>query len=294
VFAYNEQAVIADSLRRLLACGDEAELSIHVLINGCTDDTEAVVQELAASESRLHPVPIRRGDKANAWNHYVHLVAPDDAVLHVFTDGDMEVSKGSVKGFVRRFAEQPVANACAGMPLSGRNALKLCHRIKTLGEMYGNLYALRAEFVARIRAEGVRLPFGIFGEDGLVAALAKCDLDPRQKMDLARITWSEASTYRFEALSPWKPECWRIYRNRRRRYALRWQQSRLLWSLLSAEGVSAMPAHVVDLYRRQRHLLRPRLAGLDTVFDWEARRRILRDIEADDRVKEEERAHLYS
>jgi hypothetical protein len=51
---------------------------------------------------------------------------------------------------------------------------------------------------------------------------------------------------------------------------------------------------VVDLYRRQQHLLKPRISGIDTAFDWVARRRIRHDIQADERVKDEERAHLYS
>jgi glycosyltransferase involved in cell wall biosynthesis len=294
MFAYNEEALIERALDAILACRDEAELRVHVLINGCTDNTEAVVRRRAAADPAILPVVIARGDKANAWSHYIHEVAPEEAAIHVFTDGDMEVSKGSIAAFLARFAAFPEANACAGMPLSGRSSAELRDLIQNWGEMYGNLYALSGSFVRRIRAIGLRLPFGLFGEDGCLALLAQCDLDPQGGFDRRRITWSEQATYRFEELSPFRLEHWRIYRNRRRRYAVRWQQSRMLWELLKAEGIGAMPAHVVDLYRRQRHLLLPRRAGLDTLFDWEARRRIARDIAAGDAAKAEERAHLYS
>lgn len=294
MFAYNEEALIGRALDAILACRDEADLVVHVLINGCTDRTEEIVRARAAADPAIRPVVIVRGDKANAWSHYVHAVAPEAAAIHVFTDGDMEVSKGSIAAFLARFAELPEANGCAGMPLSGRQKAYLHDHIRNHGEMYGNLYALRGSFVMRVRAMGVRLPFGLFGEDGFVAALVKCDLDPRRPWDRRYLTWSEGATYRFDELSPFLLGHWRIYRNRRRRYAVRWQQARMIWALLSKEGIEAMPAHVIDLYRRQRHLLLPRRQGLDTIFDWEARRRIARDIAAGDAAKAEERAHLYS
>jgi hypothetical protein len=65
--------------------------------------------------------------------------------------------------------------------------------------------------------------------------------------------------------------------------------------LRSVEGwAKAMPAHIVDLYRQRGGRLRLGWNGLDTVFDWLALRRIRRDIAADESVKLEERAHLYS
>jgi glycosyltransferase involved in cell wall biosynthesis len=294
VFAYNEEGLIDQALDHLLACRDEAELVVHVLINGCTDRTEAIVRARAAAEPMLQPVVIRRGDKANAWNVYVHEVAPLDAAIHVLTDGDMAVLKGSISAFLRRFAEVPSADACAGWPESGRSRAALRRRIAQHGEMYGNLYALRGSWVAEVRRRSIRLPFGLFGEDGFVAALVKTHLDPRSDFDRARLTWAEDARFRFEELSPFNPHHWRIYRNRKMRYAVRWQQARMLWTLLHERGIEAMPGHVVDLYRQQQHLLTPRISGLDTVFDWVARRRIRRDIAASEQAKAEERAHLYS
>jgi glycosyltransferase involved in cell wall biosynthesis len=224
MFAYNEEALITRALDAILACRDEADLVVNVLINGCTDRTEEIVRARAAADPTIRPIVIVRGDKANAWSHYVHEVAPKEAAIHVFTDGDMEISKGSIAAFLARFAEKPEANGCAGMPDSGRQKAYLHDCIRNHGEMYGNLYALRGSFVMRVRAMGVRLPFGLFDE-----------------------------------LSPLRLEHWRIYRN-----------------------------------RRQHHPLLPRRQRLEMLFDWEARRRIARDITAGDAAKAEERAHLYS
>lgn len=294
VFAYNEEHVIGAVLDRLASMHEEAALEIQVLVNGCTDRTEAIVRGRAAAEPRIRPVLIPRGDKANAWNVYVHETAPLDAAIHVFTDGDVFICPGSITALLRRLDEVPGADACAGMPRVGRSAAALRQRIVERGEMYGNLYALRGSWVADVRRRGIRLPFGLFGEDGFVAALVKSGLNPAGGFDRSRLTWAEDATYEFESLSPLRPSHWRIYRNRKMRFAVRWQQAKLLWELLCERGIEAMPAHVIDLYRVKGHRIAPRRQGVDTVFDWIARRRIRRDIAADDRVKEEERAHLYS
>lgn len=294
VFAYNEEDGITAALDRLDACGAEAELRVHVLINGCTDGTERVVRAYRGRRITVVPVVIAKGDKANAWNHYVHEVAPEDAAIHVFTDGDMLVSPGSIAAFLRAFAAEPHANGCAGLPVTGRSRAAFRAKLAARRELAGNLYALRGSCLMAFRRRGVRLPFGIFGEDGLVTALVKHDLDMRGREDDLRVTVAEGAGFGFPPLSPWRPRDWRIYRNRKMRYAVRRQQARMLYALLRERGTEAMPAHVVDLYRQRGPALRLAWNGLDTPFDWVAVRRIRRDIAADESVKLEERAHLYS
>lgn len=159
---------------------------------------------------------------------YVHETAPQTAVAHVFTDGDVRIRPGAIAALVRRLAEVSKAQGCAGLPGSGRNAAALTRRIVEGGEMYGNLYALRGSFVAEIRRRGVRRPFGLFGEDGLVTASVWCDLDPTRPFDPSRVTWAADAVYEFDSLSPWQLRDWRIYRNRRRQYALRLRQGEML------------------------------------------------------------------
>jgi glycosyltransferase involved in cell wall biosynthesis len=294
MFAYNEELQVSRALDALDACGDEARLRVHVLINGCTDRTEAVVRAWQPKRIELVPVVLPRGDKANAWNHYVHEVAPADAAIHVFTDGDMLVSKGSIAAFVAAFAAEPHANGCAGLPVSGRSRDGFRAKLKNGREMAGNLYALRGRCVEAFRSQGVRLPFGMFGEDGLVTALVKYDLDMRGARDDARVTAAEDAGFGYVPLSLWRPGDWRTYRNRKMRYAVRRQQALMLYDLLRAGGPGAMPPHVVDLYRERGAGMKLAWRGLDTWFDWVAIRRIRQDMAADDSVKQEARAHLYS
>ncbi len=295
VFAYNEEREIASALDAIGACAGEAALTVHVLINGCTDGTEAVVRAYAPRGFTLVPVVIQRGDKANAWNTYVHDIAPE-AAFHVFTDGDMRMLPGSIAGFAEAFAAHPEALGCAGLPTSGRSRDSFREQLRGRRELAGNLYALRDSMLRRFRTQQLRLPFGIFGEDGLVTALVKYDLDPTTPLVEERVTATERGGFAYRPLSPWSLADLRIYRNRKRRYAVRRQQANMLYPLLRERGIGAMPEHVVDLYRARADALAFGWNGLDTWFDHEARARIRRDIAAADAeaAKREERAHLYS
>lgn len=294
VFAYNEERVIADALRRIESWGSDADLRVHVLINGCRDRTEAIVRAYQPTRMTLVPVVISRGDKANAWNVYTHEVAPPEAALHVLTDGDMQVGSGAVGAFLRQFDMEPHANGCAGLPSTGRSLASFRRKLVQYRELAGNLYAVRGTCLMEFRRRGVRLPVGMFGEDGLVTALIKYDLDMRGQQDDLRVTAAEGAEFAFTPLSPWHPRDWRTYRNRKMRYAVRRLQGRMLYGLLKECGTAAMPAHVVDLYRQCGHRLGLSWNGLNTYFDWVALRRIRRDIASQERARAEERAHLYS
>lgn len=294
VFAYNEESEIEAALRSLDACGVEADLRVHVLINGCTDGTERVVRAFVPKRMTVVPVVTSIGDKANAWNHYTHELAPLDAAIHVFTDGDMLVGAGSISAFLQRFAEETHANGCAGLPLTGRSRKAFRAKLLQQREMAGNLYAVRSSCLAEFRARGIRLPFGIFGEDGLVTTLIKYDLDLRGRRDDQRITAAEGAGFGYPRLSPWRIRDWRTYHRRRMRYAMRRMQAKMLYGLLRERGTEAMPSHVVDLYRHRGATLELTWNGVDTIFEWIAIRRIRRDMASGETVKLENRAHLYS
>lgn len=282
IFAHNEELSIKASLDAVRSAVEFAgvESRIFVLINGCKDDTENVVRLYAQHASNVQPVVIAAGDKSNAWNVYTHDVAPPDATMHVFTDGDVRVNQAAIVGLMERLAAEREANACAGLPSGGRSEVAFRARLLQNHELAGNLYAVRGACLMQFREQGVRLPFGMIGEDGLVTTLIKCDLDMQKDLNHARIAASEIALFHYDQLSPWKRRDWRIYRNRRVRYAVRRHQNWMLFPLLYEKGTTAMPAHVVELYR-DRHAHMPRgWNGIDTVFDWIARRRILRDLKA--------------
>jgi cellulose synthase/poly-beta-1,6-N-acetylglucosamine synthase-like glycosyltransferase len=63
VLAHNEEASIAATLESLPAAADGHWLDVFVLVNGCTDRTEAIVDAHARRDPAIHPVTIALGDK---------------------------------------------------------------------------------------------------------------------------------------------------------------------------------------------------------------------------------------
>lgn len=293
VFAYNEAAVIEACLDSIETdCRAEAT-TIYVLMNGCTDGTDTVVRSYAVKHPNVTPVAVRLGDKANAWNHYVHDVAPD-ADFHCFVDGDVTITAGSLAGMANCFADHPEADAAAALPAGGRSRDVFRDKLVRKRELAGNFYGLRGTVIDRFRNRGVRLPTGLFGEDGLVTTLVKWDLDPLGACREERVIACVEAGFGFESLSPFVISHWRIYRNRKMRYAVRRQQAGMLYPLLFQRGIAAMPNHVVDLYRAGKSELRLEWNGWNTVFDYLAIRRIRKKLDSDNDSAMADEARFYS
>jgi glycosyltransferase involved in cell wall biosynthesis len=292
VLAYNEERLIEACLDSIRAAAEGFDLSIHVLINGCRDRTEEIVRGYAQRHPNVHPVLIKLGDKSNAWNHYTFLVAPE-ADYHCFVDGDVKVAGGSFAALAACFAAHEEANAAGAVPVSGRSMDYIREKMIRGRELAGNFYCVRHRLLLLFRERNLRLPIGMFGEDGTLATLIKWDLEPIGPQHDERLITCTGAGFYYDSLSPWRLRDWRTYRNRKMRYAVRKQQIDMLWNVLWAQGAAAMPRHVVELYRAQAKDMRLRWNGIDTIFDYIAIRRIrakLRDANA----MQADEAHLYS
>ena len=237
---------------------------------------------------------IRLGDTPNAWNASTHDVAPAEANFHLYTDGDGEMRPNSIAGFADRSAE-PEAWGCAALPVTGRSRDTFRAMLKANRWMAGNRHAPRRAALLAFRETGLRLPCAIFGEDGLVSTLVKGGLARLGPRVDTRLTVTEQGGFACRSSDPSSLRDPRIYRNCKRRYALRQLQAEMLHPLLLEKGVGAMPEHVVDLYRARFGATRLGWRGLATVLAWEARQRVLWDLaKADKPVKAEDRVHLQS
>jgi glycosyltransferase involved in cell wall biosynthesis len=274
VFAYNEEELIEGCLASILAAADES-VRVFVLINGCTDSTEQVVRRYAEGRQQIVPVALPVADKANAWNEFIHRIAPESDICFL-VDGDMQIVPGSFAAVARCFAEHPAAMAVAGVPSTGRTVLAFREMIVRDRVLAGNFYALRGSTVRKFRELGVRLPFGMVGEDGLVATLVKWNLDPKSQPDPQRIEPCLDAQWRFDSFTPLRPKHWRLYKNRMMRYATRRLQAQMLYHRLWERGISGMPADVMALYREDFARCRISRVGLEMVFDLWAYQRIRR------------------
>jgi glycosyltransferase involved in cell wall biosynthesis len=275
VLAHNEERHIGACLDSIFAADPEMAFDVFVMANGCTDRTEAIVAEYAARRAGVHLVSIAMGDKCNAWNVFIHETVPEAAPgseAYFFMDGDARATRGSFSAMLRALREQPQAHAASAVPGSGRNRERDARDILQQHGLVANLYALRGAFVERLRASGVRIPLKLEGDDGLVGALVKWDLDPQKvAFDDARIAPCADAQFEFESMSLARPADWRMYWKRAVRYGRRRYEFQLLGKRLKAEGIGGLPRDITELYA-DAGSLRLRWDGVYTITNWFALR----------------------
>lgn len=255
VFAHNEANGIAATLRSIDVAAQGTEARVFVLVNGCRDHTATIARALALASVQLQVVEIPLADKSNAWNLYLHTIAAtpqtDSARLHAFIDGDVLIEPDSLHALAAAFEEVPTANAAGALPSSGRDRDAWCRRMVANGTLAGGLYALRGDFVERIRKRNIRIPLGFIGDDWLVSLWAKSDLNPLvAATPLApRVVFANQAGFSFRSLSPWRPGDYRIYGRRLWRYALRGVQFEMVLGWLWHQLPESLPHDVEQLYQ---------------------------------------------
>ncbi len=255
VFAHNEASHIGACLAALQASGLGPDDRIHVLINGSNDDTGAVVARLAAEDARIRPVFIALGDKANAWSYYVNRLAAPDARLHVFVDGDVRVSAGSIQAIEATLDQHAEALAASTLPRGGRSARRWSERILREHGMPGNFYALTGDTLARIRALDVSMPVGLIGDDPLLRWLLLNDFTPNGPVERSRIRPVPGAHFDYESIPMANLRGLRTLFARQMRYQLRDLQMNLLTRHLKSFGLAAMPRRVESLYGQATPML---------------------------------------
>jgi cellulose synthase/poly-beta-1,6-N-acetylglucosamine synthase-like glycosyltransferase len=239
---------------------------VFVLANGCRDGTAAIARACSAGHPNIEVRELELGDKANAWNVFTHEIAPQADIVF-FHDGDCFLEPGALEALERDLIASPKANVAAAVPSIGRDKTALTERLEREHLLVGNLYAVRGSMLQAFREAGVKLPIGQFGEDGLVAALIKRNLDFLQPELNERVVVSRDAKFGFDSLSMTNPEHWKIYHRRMRRYANRFIQISLLYPRLRARGTSAMPASVDQLIAEEFPKFKLRWNGIAGIYE---------------------------
>jgi glycosyltransferase involved in cell wall biosynthesis len=279
VLAHNEERHIEACLDSLLRGEAGQPLEIYVMANGCTDRTEELVLRYAQTRPEVRLVSIALGDKCNAWNVFIHETIARHCPgrsIYFFADGDARSVAGSLRSMNAALQADPYANAASAPPACGRN---MAHDRKELIEQHGlvaNLYALRGSFVERLIALHVRLPLNLEGDDGLLGALVKWDLDPKNNgFDNARIVPCPDAGFEFDSVSPFSPSGARGYWKRAVRYGRRRYEFQLLGAKFKREGLQALPVDITTIYDGAKSLSL-QWAGLYTLPNWAALRQMRR------------------
>ncbi len=243
VLAHNEERRIGACLASLASVADAA---VHVVINGSSARTAEIARE-AAVRANLIVHEYAEGGKARSWNRFLFDELAAFSPIHIFVDGDAEVALGSVEALSAALAANPFANATSAVPLNGRNAARYRQQLIAEHGLFGDLYALRGEFLARMKERGIRLPLDLVGDDSLVGALAKTDLGPESAWDDRRIVPCPEAGFYCEPGSL-RPESLRRQYRRMVNYSIRHFQNRIVSALMREHGPGALPERLADLY----------------------------------------------
>lgn len=156
IMVYNEAANIGQLLRALLEQKSEiAQIDeIVVVSSGCIDETDEIVQEYEARDSRVRLITQdRRYGKASAVNLFLQNVSSDVIILE---SGDTIPAEGAIDALV-----QPFANPAVGMvggrpvPVNRKDTFmgyavhllwELHHRVSLTRPKMGELIAFRQIF----------------------------------------------------------------------------------------------------------------------------------------------------
>ncbi len=209
IFAHNEQKRISDVICDLAAQHALAEgaalTDVHVLANGCSDETVtrakaaiSALPENVQSAFRVHDLPMP--GKSRTWNSFVHTLSRPEADLLILGDGDIRIPQRDVLSILyATFAGRPDLRVATSRPVKdlerSDSRLSLVERAILAGggalndwrtSICGQLYAIRAN-----AARSVWMPVGLPVEDGFLRAMVLTDCLTRPE-DLRRIDGDEA------------------------------------------------------------------------------------------------------
>ncbi|MET1115744.1 MAG: hypothetical protein ABWY08_12440 [Comamonas sp.] len=163
------------------ACKDQAAV-IDILVNGNAQLAQDVMQTrfFSPEHCRLRIWNIKQGDKAHAWNEYVHRIWPGRGDAY-FLDGYVEVEENALDALAASLRAAPDALAASGVPSSGRSALRTRELMLREGGFQGNLPVLGMQTMQQLRHSGFRLPLGLYRTDSFTSGLLMFGLDPASR-----------------------------------------------------------------------------------------------------------------
>ncbi len=241
IMAYNESAVVADSVRSVLnQRGPHVDLArVTVVASGCTDDTVAQARRAGGDDPRFRVLEQdRREGKAAAITALLRSLADEDPV--VLVGGDTVLPDGSLEALLAPFADLSVGMVGGHpLPVNPRDTVmgrvvhllwELHHQVALEHPKLGELVAFRrvtsavpadsavdeAEIEALVRHRGLRL---VYAPDAVVRmrgpATVSDFLRQRRRIHAGHLQLRSRRGYRVSTMSGGHilPALWRTWRN---------------------------------------------------------------------------------
>lgn len=191
-----------DILQRTIQAAQAASTGVDTVIDVLVNGNPALAQEVAtwvAEASEIRPNvrvwSIARGDKAHAWNEYVHRIWTRGRTAF-FLDGYAQPRPDAFFLLAASLTQAPEILGATGVPSSGRTAARSKANMLVNGGFQGNMHAIAASAMENFYTVGFRLPLGLYRTDSLIGALLKFGLDPAaNKWNSRRIAVSPDATW---------------------------------------------------------------------------------------------------
>ena len=277
VLAHNEEARIAACLNSLPL--GEKDVAIHVLVNGSNDATAAIAGGVAAAARNVTVHIFREGGKARSWNRFLFDELDGFHDTHIFVDGDAEIVPGSIEALKLALKAKPRANAASGLPMNGRKMAYYQQAMRREHGLFGDLYAVRGDFLQRMKQGYIRLPDDVIGDDGLICAMAKTDLGDESQWNDYRVAVCDAAGFLCAPVSALSPVSWRMQYRRMINYSVRHYQNAMVSRIMRDTGPKGLPRLLSDIYRRELPGMQPRGRPELFWFDRLALKRMARMVE---------------
>ena len=278
VYCANEAARLKACLQSVTAALDGMAYRVTVIVNGSRDDSLAIARDFAHAEPNVEIFEIIQGDKSNAINaFYYQLRSP--ARFYAGVDGYVTVAAAAFQAMGQLLETDTHANAVSGVAMNGRTMSQAtAQTLQTGGQLHGQLHALRAEFIDRMVARGIRLPVGLYRGDGLLGSMAAHNLDPVcTAWDNARIPGAAAAGYEIPVLSLVRGADWRRQFRRSIRQRRGVLENAAIKSIIYASGYEALPGDANVMIRRYLEQFgAPRPALQQMLFQYLALREVSR------------------
>lgn len=203
VFASRENpSQLLSTINAIKAADENERTLIDIMVNGNPQLASDISKLLRVSKSSTSSLVIRvwsisLGDKAHAWNQYVHQVWPG-ARCSFFVDGYVRVEPSALRLLDDGLTSCPGSLGGTGAPTTGRTAANSRRHLLAEGGLQGNLFALKKDTMNQLRQRKFNLPLGIYRTDSTLGAALAFGLDPsRHEWDLKgrifvhpEVTWT--------------------------------------------------------------------------------------------------------
>ena len=214
IFAARESSGVLIKTLKAAANSVGPSGQIELVVNGNPSLAREIVSRILflqnASSQDASPIPILKlqlfsvpvnvwevefGDKANAWNQYIHSIWCGER-LAFFVDGYVVLNPNAIAELGQITLGDPYAIAGTGVPTQGGSAKAVRDELLERGGLHGNFCCLKGATMQEMKSRNIRLPLALYRVDSLMGALLGLGFDPeRQEWQKERIAIAKEASW---------------------------------------------------------------------------------------------------